>query len=94
MSSLALLPFLTSGPDLGVWPDCWVSVEFLHALYPWKGSGTTTTILIATTGKVHDQMLFKKILTFKFIFLKTSTLKAKQLQFIYVINALLFLKPK
>jgi len=30
--SLALLlPFLTSGPDLGAWPDCWVSVEFLHA---------------------------------------------------------------
>jgi len=23
--------FLTSGPDLRAWPDCWVSVEFLHA---------------------------------------------------------------
>jgi len=37
------LPFLTSGPDLGAWPDCWVSVEFLHALIPRKGSGSTTT---------------------------------------------------
>jgi len=27
-----LLPFLVSGPDLRVWPDCWVSVEFLHSL--------------------------------------------------------------
>jgi len=26
--SAPLLPFLTSGPDLGAWPDCWVSVEF------------------------------------------------------------------
>jgi len=26
--SLALLlPYLISGPDLGVWPDCWGSVE-------------------------------------------------------------------
>jgi len=36
--SLALLlSFLTSGPDLGAWPDCWVSVEFLHA--PSLGRG-------------------------------------------------------
>jgi len=26
-----LLPFLTSGADLGVWPDCWVSAEYLQA---------------------------------------------------------------
>jgi len=38
-----LLPFLTSGTDLGVWPDCWVSVEFLRAPIPWKGYGGTTT---------------------------------------------------
>jgi len=36
-------PFLTSGPDLGVWPDCWVSVEFLHVPIPQKGSGSTIT---------------------------------------------------
>jgi len=42
--SLALLlPFLTSGPNLGAWPDCWVSVEFLHALILRKRSGSTTT---------------------------------------------------
>jgi len=31
-----LLPFLTSGPDLGAWPD---SVEFLHAPHPSEGVG-------------------------------------------------------
>jgi len=29
--------FLISDPDLGVWPDCWVSVEFFRALMPQKG---------------------------------------------------------
>jgi len=24
-----LLPTLISGPNLGAWPDCWVSAEFL-----------------------------------------------------------------
>jgi len=38
---LALLPFLTFGPDLGEWPDSWVSVEFLHVPIPQKGSGST-----------------------------------------------------
>jgi len=28
-----------------VWPDCWVSVEFLHAPIPRKGSGSTTTMV-------------------------------------------------
>jgi len=42
-SSSLLLPFLTSGPDLGAWPNCWVSVEFLHAPIPQKGSDCTTT---------------------------------------------------
>jgi len=28
----------------GVWIDCWVSVEFLHAPIPRKGSGNTTTL--------------------------------------------------
>jgi len=40
-SSAPLLPLLTSGPDLGAWPDCWVSVEFLHAPIPQMGSGST-----------------------------------------------------
>jgi len=30
-----------SGPDLGAWPDCWVSVELLHAPITRKGSGNT-----------------------------------------------------
>jgi len=42
-SSAPLLSFLTSGPDLGGWPDCWVSVEYLHAPIPRKRSGSTTT---------------------------------------------------
>ena len=44
--NLSLAPlslFLTYGPDIGVWPDCWVSAEFLRAPIPRKGSGSTTT---------------------------------------------------
>ena len=42
--SLAPLSLLSIyGPDLGVWPDCWVSAEFLCAPIPRKGSGSTTT---------------------------------------------------
>ena len=37
--------FLSCGPDLGVWPDYWVSAEFLRTPIPRKGSGSTTTIL-------------------------------------------------
>ena len=43
--NLSLAPlslFLIYGPDLGVWPDCWVSAEFLRAPIPRKGSGSTT----------------------------------------------------
>jgi len=42
-ASSAPLPFLTSGPDLGAWPDCWVSLEFFHAPIPRKVSDSTTT---------------------------------------------------
>ena len=35
--------FLTYGPDLGVWPNCWVFAVFLRAPIPRKGSGSTTT---------------------------------------------------
>ena len=42
--SLAPLSLLSIyGPDLGVWPNCWVSSEFLRAPIPRKGSGSTTT---------------------------------------------------
>ena len=49
--NLSLAPlylFSIYGPDLGVWPDCWVSAEFFRAPIPRKGSGSTTT---TTTGK-------------------------------------------
>ena len=45
--NLSLAPlslFSIYGPDLGVWPDCWVSAEFLRVPIPRKGSGSTTTI--------------------------------------------------
>ena len=44
--NLSLAPlslFSIYGPDLGVWPDYWVSAEFLRAPIPRKGSGSTTT---------------------------------------------------
>ena len=44
LASLSL--FSIYGPDLGVWPDCWVSAEFLRAPIPRKGSGSTTTTVI------------------------------------------------
>ena len=44
-SSLSL--FLIYGPDLGVWPDCWVFAKFLRTSIPRKRSGSTTT---TTTG--------------------------------------------
>jgi len=33
-------------PDLGAWPDCWVSVEFLHDPIARKGSGSITTSFV------------------------------------------------
>jgi len=38
----SLLPFLTSSPDLGVWLDCWVSVEFFRTPILRKRSDSTT----------------------------------------------------
>ena len=43
LSSALLSLFSIYGPDLGVWPDCWVSAEFLRAPIPRKGSGSTIT---------------------------------------------------
>ena len=43
LSLAPLFLFLTYGPDIGVWPYCWVSAEFLRAPIPRKGSGSTTT---------------------------------------------------
>jgi len=64
MPSLALLlPFLTSGPDLGTWPDCWVSVDFLRALILRKGSGITT---ITTNVLINTHIIVKS--TQHFIF--------------------------
>ena len=75
-TNLSLAPFsLFSiyGPDLGVWPDCWVSAEFLHATIPQKGSGSTTTtrllsaslpILLATLTLINVNAAFR-VLTFK-----------------------------
>ena len=45
-ANLSLAPlslFSIYGADLGMWPDCWVSAEFLRAPIPRKGSGSTTT---------------------------------------------------
>jgi len=50
-----LLPSLISGPDLGAWPDCWVSVEFPLALTTQKWSGSTTTTL-------NVELIFSKVL--------------------------------
>jgi len=53
-SSLTLLfPFLTSALDLGAWPDCWVSVEFLHAPISRKGSGNTTTTTVISVHQFY-----------------------------------------
>ena len=48
--------FSIYGPDLGVWPDCWVSAEFLRAPIPRKGSGSTTTTTI--TGNLRSISVF------------------------------------
>jgi len=48
--SSAPLPFLTSGADLGAWPNCWVSVEFFHVPIPRKGSGSTATTMTLGGG--------------------------------------------
>ena len=48
-ANLSLAPlslFSIYGSNLGVWPDCWVSAEFLRAPIPRKGSGSTTTTVI------------------------------------------------
>jgi len=59
-SSALHLPFLTSGPDLGAWPDCWVSMEFLHALIPRKGSGSTTTTFVLVSHSSHSWLVEHK----------------------------------
>ena len=44
--NLSLAPlslFSIYGPDLGVWPDYWVFVDFLRAPIPRKESGSTIT---------------------------------------------------
>ena len=54
LPNLSLAPlslFSIYGPDLWVWPDCWVSAEFLRAPIPRKGSGSTTNLTLKTR---HD----------------------------------------
>ena len=60
--NLSLAPlslFLTYGPDLGVWPDCWVSAEFLRAPILQKGSGSTTTTLYTFCSKAKRTKLVR-----------------------------------
>ena len=55
-ANLSLAPlslFSIYGPDLGVWPDCWVSAEFLRAPIPRKGSGSTTTTTTKAESSKH-----------------------------------------
>jgi len=41
--SLTLLPFVISSPDLGAWPNIWVSMKFLCTPILQKSLGSTTT---------------------------------------------------
>ena len=62
--NLSLAPlslFLTYGPDLGVWPDCCVSAEFLRAPIPRKGSGSTTTTANIIKIRAYDKELRLKL---------------------------------
>ena len=53
--------FLTYGSDLGVWPDCWVSAEFLRTPIPRKGLGSTTTTTTTTLSRPKTGMLKAKV---------------------------------
>jgi len=44
---------LTSASDLGVWPECWVVAEFLHAPILWN----TTTTTLQQANMIIDQGL-------------------------------------
>ena len=62
--NLSLAPlslFLTCGPDFGVWPDCWVSAEFLRTPILRKGSRSTTTTKIKV--KIIDRFQIKEKLS-------------------------------
>ena len=58
LSLAPLFLFSIYGPDLGVWPDCWVSAEFLRAPIPRKGSGSTTTHRYHSFSKILVARLF------------------------------------
>ena len=55
--------FLTCGPDFGVWPDCWVSAEFLRTPIPRKGSRSTTTTTTKLKVKIIDRFQIKEKLS-------------------------------
>jgi len=49
------------------WPECWVSVEFLHVLIPRKGSGSTTTFKFPFAAVFADILRAnKKLIAFCF----------------------------
>ena len=79
--NLSLAPlslFLTYDPDLGVWPECWVSAEFLHAPIPRKASGSTTTTTNIIKIRAYDKELRLKLRSINMnckIFLKFQTRK-------------------
>ena len=66
-ANLSLAPlslFSIYGPDLGVWPDCWVSAEFLRAPIPRKGSGSTTTTVINRCQFISEcELSSRKVMT-------------------------------
>ena len=57
LSLAPLFLFSICGPGLGVWPNCWVSAEFLHTPIPRKGSGSTTT---TTKKKIITKRILKQ----------------------------------
>ena len=59
-----LSQILIYGPDLGVWPDNWVSAEFFRATIPRKGSGSTTTT-ISTNRKAFQSQAIHAVMNKK-----------------------------
>ena len=58
--------FSIYGPDLGVWPDCWVSAEFLRAPIPRKGLGSATTTITNQTMGIVTRHLLGLLVAFSF----------------------------
>ena len=83
-ANLSLAPlslFSIYGPDLGVWPDCWVSAEFLRAPIPRKGSGSTTT----TTTTLEEAEFFTNVSLIKLQIKKMTSIKIICPKFINIV---------